>query len=98
MTSFMKLRRQDWLHMARFNIENYRVSDLRCTKNKYQPHKSSGTESKVFPLFVVLFVSAIDVRHVCTGQAAETGDLVKAGIRLLHPDLSLTLSMSFLSV
>ena len=55
--------------------------------------KSSETESKVFPLFVVLLVSAIDVKHVCWGQAAETGDLVKAGIRLLHPDLSFALSL-----
>lgn len=37
--------------------------------------------------------SAIDVKHVCIGQAAETGDLVKAGSRLLHPDLSFTLSI-----
>lgn len=76
--------------MAHFNIEYYRASGSRCTKNKYQLHKSLGTESKVFPLFVVSFVSPIDVEHVCLGQAAETGDLVKAGIRLLHPDLSFT--------
>lgn len=74
--------------MARFNIENYRASGSRCTENKYQLHKSTGTESRVFPLFVVSLVSAIDVEHVCTGQAAETGDLVKARIRLLHPDFS----------
>lgn len=55
--------------------------------------KSSETESKVLPLFVLLLVSAIDVKHVCWGQAAETGDLVKAGIILLHPDLSFALSL-----
>ncbi len=49
-------------------------------------------ESEVFLLFVVSFVSAIDVSHVCTGRAAETGDLVKAGIRQLHCDISFTLS------
>lgn len=70
------------------------ASGSRCTENKYQLHKSSGTESKVFPLFVVSFLPAIDVKHVCTGRAAETGDLVKAGIRLLHPDLCFTLFLS----
>ena len=79
--------------MARFNIENYRASGSRCTENNYQLHKSAEPESKVFPLFVV-WLSAIDVKHVCAGRAAETGDLVKAGIRLLHPDLSFTLSLS----
>lgn len=78
--------------MARFNMENYRASGSRCTENKYQLHKSSGTESKVFPFFEVSFASAIDVKHECTAQAAETGDLVKAEIRLLHPDLSFTFS------
>lgn len=73
--------------MPRFNIENYRASGSRCTENKYQLHKSAEPESKVFPLFVV-WCSAIDVKHVCTGWAAETGDLVKARVRLLHPDLS----------
>lgn len=47
----------------------------------------------MLPLFVLLLVSAIDVKHVCWGQAAETGDLVKAGIILLHPDLSFALSL-----
>lgn len=79
--------------MARFNIENYGASGSRRTENKYQLHKKLRDESKVFPLFVVLLVSAIDVKHVCWGQAAETGDLVKAGIRLLHPDLSFALSL-----
>lgn len=32
------------------------------------------TKSNVFPFFI----SAVDVKHVCTGQAAETRDLVKA--------------------
>ena len=66
----------------------------RRTENKYQLHESSGPESKVFKLFMVSAVSAIDVKHVCTGQAAETGDLVKSGIRLLHPALSFTHSLS----
>lgn len=56
--------------------------------------KSSVAQSKVFLVFVVWFVTAIDVKHVCTGHAAEAGDLVKAGIRLLHPDLIFTPSVS----
>lgn len=80
--------------MACFNIENYGASGSRCTEHIYQLHKGSGPESKVFPLFMVPAVSAIDVKHVCTGQAAETRDLVEAGIRLLHPGLSFTLSLS----
>lgn len=78
--------------MARFNIENYRASGSRCAENNYQLHKSAESESKVFPFFVVWW-SPIDVKHVCTGWAAETGDLVK--FRLLHPDLSFTLSLLF---
>lgn len=39
-------------------------------------------------------MTVIDVEHVCTGEAAEAGDLVKAGIRLPRPDLPFTPSVS----
>lgn len=73
-------------------ITGHLVEDALRINNSFI--KSSGTQSKVFLVFVVWFVTAIDVRHVCAGHAAEAGDLVKAGIRLLYPDLIFTPSVS----
>lgn len=39
-------------------------------------------------------MTAIDVRHVCAEQAAEAGDLVKAGIKPLCPHLAFAPSAS----
>lgn len=73
-------------------ITGHLVEDAPRINNSFM--KSSGAQSKVLLVFVVWFVTAIDVKHVCAGHAAEAGDLVKAGIRLLHPDLIFTPSVS----
>lgn len=73
-------------------ITGHLVEDAPRINNSFM--KSSGTQSKVFLVFVVWFVTAIDVRHIYAGHAAEAGDLVKVGIRLLHADLIFTPSVS----